>query len=131
MRIVLDASIIIAVITNEDSKKKIIDITTDADLISPESIHWEIGNAFSAMFKKHLINFNEMQSAIKIYNNIPINFVPVEIESSLGIAFNNNIYAYDAYLLECAIKYKSPLLTLDLPLIKVAQQIGIETLRLN
>jgi uncharacterized protein with PIN domain len=49
MNIVVDTSVIIAVITNEPHKPQLIDITREVDLLAPLSLHWEIGNAFSAM----------------------------------------------------------------------------------
>ena len=44
------------------------------------------------------------------------------------IVQNINMYAYDAYFLDCAIRYKSPLLTLDRKLMVAAQNIHVETL---
>jgi predicted nucleic acid-binding protein len=55
--IVVDASAIIAVILNEPEKSKIIDISDDSLLIAPSSIHWEIGNAISAMFKRKRLKY--------------------------------------------------------------------------
>ena len=39
-----------------------------------------------------------------------------------------NIYAYDAYFLDCAVRYKSPLLTLDGKRKKAAGSVNVETL---
>ena len=39
-----------------------------------------------------------------------------------------NIYAYDAYILDCAIRYKASLLTLDKKLQSAAQKIKIATM---
>ncbi len=52
MDIVLDTSVIIAVIANEPEKRVLIRLTKGAELIAPQSVHWEIGNAFSAMLKR-------------------------------------------------------------------------------
>ena len=52
--------------------------------------------------------------------------VDVELDESLLIAAQYNIYAYDAYLLRCAIKYRLPLLTLDRGLRHVAGQVGVQ-----
>jgi len=52
LNITIDTSAIVAVITNESSKGQIITATKGASLIAPDSIHWEIGNAFSSMFKE-------------------------------------------------------------------------------
>jgi predicted nucleic acid-binding protein len=131
MKIVLDASTIIAVITNEASKTNIIAATVDAELIAPDSIHWEIGNALSAMFKKRFITLEQALSALEIYEKIPIRFVGIELEDALTIASSFGIYAYDAYLIECALKYKAPLLTLDTRLATVAEEKGVEVLRIG
>lgn len=48
MNLVVDTSTIIAIVTNEESKPKIISLTRNADLLAPSSLIWEIGNAFSA-----------------------------------------------------------------------------------
>ncbi len=55
MNITIDTSALIAVISNKKNKSKIIELTVGATLNSPISVHWEIGNAFSAMFKEPLI----------------------------------------------------------------------------
>jgi len=56
MNLVVDTSVIIAVITNEEHKRQLINLSKGADLIAPPSLHWEIGNAFSAMFKRKRIS---------------------------------------------------------------------------
>ena len=50
---------------------------------------------------------DESLKAINIYKQIPIRFVGVELEESLQIAHQLNIYAYDAYLLRCAQETES------------------------
>lgn len=113
MDLIIDASIIIAVIANEPEKPNIISLTQGAHLIAPRSVHWEIGNAFSAMFKRQRVTLEQAIRALDIYKTIPIRFVEVDLEKSLEIAAQLQIYAYDAYLLQCAMKYQLPLLTLD------------------
>jgi predicted nucleic acid-binding protein len=65
--IVVDASVIIAVIVNEPSKSNIVQAAQGASLIAPASISWEIANAFSAMFKRNRITLDEALTAIDIY----------------------------------------------------------------
>jgi predicted nucleic acid-binding protein len=74
MKIVVDTSVVIAVITNEKHKEQLIVTTKGADLIAPSSLHWEIGNAFSAMFKRGRISLDQAKGAIKSYGDIPIRF---------------------------------------------------------
>jgi predicted nucleic acid-binding protein len=128
MNIVVDASAIIAVVVNEPSKSNIIEATQDASLIAPASIHWEIANAFSAMFKRERVSLDEALDAIDIYKQIPIRFIEVELEEALRIAHQFNIYAYDAYLLRCAQKYKSPLISLDKTLLKLAKELKLQVI---
>ena len=52
MNIVIDTSVVISVITNEKHKNELIKKTAGTNLVAPSSLHWELGNAFSAM--KHL-----------------------------------------------------------------------------
>jgi hypothetical protein len=65
MNLVMGTSVIIAVITNEDHKGQLIGISKGADLIAPASIHWEIGNAFSLMFKRNRIGLERATSALE------------------------------------------------------------------
>ena len=46
--------------------------------------------------------------------------------NALKISKKSNMYAYDAYFLDCAIRHKTPLLTLDQKLKKAAQDFKIE-----
>jgi len=55
MKITIDTSTILAVVLNEPEKHQLIEITKDAHLIAPMSLHWEIGNALSLMFKKNVL----------------------------------------------------------------------------
>lgn len=122
MDIVVDTSVIIAVIANEPEKEALVELTKGANLIAPHSVHWEIGNAFSAMLKRERIRVEQAIQAMRLYQQIPIRFVDVELEESLKIADTLGIYAYDAYLIRCALKYKSPLISLDRKLANAAKE---------
>ncbi len=125
MEIVIDTSTIIAVITNAPEKAELIAATNRVDLIAPASIHYEIGNAFSAMLKRQRIDLKQAAEALAIYRSIPIRLVDVELDESLKIASRLNVYAYDAYLIRCAEKYHCALLTLDRSLRTQAIAYGI------
>ena len=131
MQIIIDTSAIIAVLLNEASKPAIIQATQKIDLLAPSSIHWEIANAFSAMFKRNRLNLDEALTAIAIYQQIPIRYVEIELAESLRIAEELSIYAYDAYLLRSAVKYNLPLLTLDQGLIEQAERLGIKVIEVT
>ena len=126
MKFVVDASVIIAVIVNEPHKDQLVEITKGADLLAPASVHWEIGNAFSAMLKKGRVSIEQVLDALKAYHQIPIRFTEVELGHSLEIASEGGIYAYDAYILRCAGKYNAALISLDRKLIRVARGMDVE-----
>jgi len=128
MGIVVDTSVIISVITNEKSKDRIVELTRNEELIAPSSLHWEIGNAFSAMLKRNKAGINLLIKAVSYYKMIPLHLIEPDLVKSLRIAHEHNIYAYDAYFLECAISMKSPLLTLDNSLKKIAVRMNIKLL---
>lgn len=125
MEITIDTSALIAVIVNEPSKQRIIKLTEGGSLVAPSSVHWEIGNAFSAMFKRKIITTELAQKALAAYRSIPIKHIDVPLERTLHIASEFNIYAYDAYLIQCAEQTSSPLLTLDKGLATTAKKMGI------
>ena len=131
MQIIIDTSAIIAVLVNESSKPAIIQATQQTDLLAPPSIHWEIANAFSAMFKRNRLTLEEALAAIEIYQQIPIRFVEIELEESLKIADELDIYAYDAYLLRGAVKYNLPILTLDQGLKEQAERFGVKVIEVE
>ena len=111
--IIIDTSALIAAILDEPEKARLVELTADVDLLAPESLHWEVGNAFSAMFKRGCFSQKDALAAIQIYQMIPVQFVKVDLEKSLEIACSRGIYAYDAYMIASAAAHKIPLLTLD------------------
>ncbi len=128
MYITIDTSALIAVIGNEASKQSIVDLTANCSLYAPASVHWEIGNAFSSMFKSQRLDIKPAQQALTVYSGIPIKFIDVPLEATLEISKAQNIYAYDAYLIQCAQQTSTSLLTLDNGLKSVARQVGVHVL---
>lgn len=131
MKLIIDTSVIIAVLANEPTKKKLIKLTKGVELIAPMSVHWEVGNAFSAMLKRKRIDIAKVIKAIQIYDSIAINFIDVELEESLLIAEKLNIYAYDAYLIASALKNHCQLASLDNGLITAAKSLGVKILEID
>ena len=126
MNIVIDTSVIISVITNEKHKNELVKKTIGTNLVAPSSLHWEIGNAFTAMFKRNRIALKEALNGLTYYRQIPIRFYDVDLNYALEIAKKLNIYAYDAYFIVCALKLNAPLLSLDGSLIINAKKVGVK-----
>jgi predicted nucleic acid-binding protein len=128
MDIVVDATAVIAVVTNEKHKAGIIKATAGSVLLSPSSLPWEIGNAFSAMFKRRRIELDQAILAFQEYLRIPIQPSEISGEAALDLSARLSIYAYDAYMLACAMKHGAPLLTLDAGLRHAANKVGVRTI---
>lgn len=97
MDIVVDTCALIAVITDEPERIRIIELTKGNTLIGPGSIPWEIGNAFSAMFKRNRLTLEEARKGFEIFKNIPIRYIDPDFADAVSISKQTNMYAYDAY----------------------------------
>ncbi len=126
MDIVIDSSALIAVIAGEPERNRIITMTKGKTLTGPGSIPWEMGNAFSAMFKRNRLSLDEAKKGIAIFDSIPIRYIQPDFINAITISKKTNMYAYDAYFLDCAIRIRAPLLTLDRKLKKAAKGLNIE-----
>ena len=125
MRAVVDTSVLVSVVGNEPSKRALIRATQGTDLLAPASVHWEIGNAFATMVKRGRICVEQGLKALAAYAEIPIRFVDVELFDALELADHLDIYAYDAYILACALRQRCGILTLDVGLQRAAKNLNI------
>lgn len=130
MNLVVDTSAIIAVVTNEPHKRRIVRSTSGADLLAPFSLHWEVGNAFSAMFKRGRLTLRQARKALRAYLQIPIRFCDTDLGLALELAERLDIYAYDAYMIACALERRCPLLTLDACLASVAADADVKVVEI-
>ena len=128
MKIVADTNTFIAVALNEPEKDMIIRLTEGHDLVAPEVLPFEIGNALTAMMKRNALKADEVILAWDMVQQIPVDLRRIDIGAALNIATQYNIYAYDAYFLECARNLRSPLLTLDQQMQGIARKIGIQVM---
>ena len=126
MKIIADTNTFLAVTLNEPERDKIIKLTLGHDLIAPNILPFEIGNALSAMLKRNRLEPDDLLSVWDATQQIPVDLRSINIRDALKIASKFNIYAYDAYFLVCAISLRCPLITLDRRMIEVAQSLGIQ-----
>jgi len=128
MEMIIDACTIMAVIVNEPERDSIINLTKNAILISPNIVIYEIANALTRMMRKKVIERERMLNAYAYFQKIPIKMVDINILKALEIAWDNNIYAYDACYLESAKRLNLPLFTFDGNMIKIGKKMGLEIL---
>ena len=128
MEITIDTSAILAVCLNEQSRDEMIRMAEGATLVCPVSVHWEIGNALSAMLRRNRITLKDAKACVAAYEKIPIRRLEVDLVQSLAYCNQFGMFAYDSYLIVCALQSGTPLLSLDAGLKKIATSLSIETL---
>ena len=65
-------------------------------------------------------------SIFSVTQKVPVKLIKVDIPKALSIALTHNIYAYDAYFLQCAVAASCSILSLDKKLIEIAQKLNIK-----
>lgn len=123
--IIIDASAILAVLLKEDEAVNILQKTKDSVLMSAKCLPFEIANSLSKQIKKQLISLEHAQTIFAIFDRLHIELIDVDFNNALEFCSKENHYAYDMFYLDCAIKSKCPLLTLDKKLSEIALKRGV------
>ncbi len=123
MEIVIDTSAILAVITHEPDRDRLLALTDGVSLTAPASLPWEVGNAFSSMLKMRRLTLAQAQDALRLYQRIPVRLVEISLAQALALAARLNIYAY---MLACAEQQRCPLLSLDRGLLQASRSLGVD-----
>jgi predicted nucleic acid-binding protein len=131
LEIVIDTSALIAVISEQAEKAEMIRLTRGATLVAPPSVHWEVGNTLSAMFKRKAIELPAAIKALTAYGTIPIRLIDIDLVQALRLSQQLNVYAYDAYILACAVNQRAPMLTLDRGLREKARDLKLDVLEVE
>ncbi len=122
---IADTSAFLAVALSEPEREKIISVTQGVELLAPEILPYEVGNALSALCKRQRLDEEQVQLVHEVIDSIPVRLVGVDVLTALQLAMRYRIYAYDAYFLECGRVYRCPLLTLDRQMQRVASDMGL------
>lgn len=131
MVITIDTSALLAVLLNERHKPAIIEATKGHDLQAPISLDAEVGNALSAMFRRRRLSLEEAKQVLTQFAEIPIRRTKLRLTEATRLAHAHNIYAYDAYVLDCARQYRSPLLSLDNQLITIGKELELSLIEVS
>ena len=131
MEIVIDTSALLAVVAMEPERPELIRLTRGASLLAPASVHWEVGNALSAMFKRKSIELADAMKVLDGYASIPIRLLDPPLRQAVQLCRDLNIYAYDAYVIACAINQHSPILSLDKVLAERARTLKLDVLEVT
>ena len=110
MEIVADASAFLAVLLDEESREWVIERTSGYSVVSPEILPYEIANALVSVRRKGRLTEREVLKAFSISQRIAVRLLPVKIYDAMKLAIKFNIYAYDAFYLQCCLETKLPLI---------------------
>ncbi|MXZ74233.1 MAG: type II toxin-antitoxin system VapC family toxin [Gemmatimonadetes bacterium] len=131
MNMVIDTSAIIASVMRGPERDALAEAASGHVLIAPGFVRWEVCQALSVMIRQKGIDVVEARRGMEILDNIPLRYVEVDMAQVLSIASRMKGVAADAFLLETAIRYNAPLLTLDRSLGRAAESLGIDVVRLE
>jgi predicted nucleic acid-binding protein len=131
MEIVIDTSALLAVVGEQPEKAELVRLTRGAALVAPASVHWEVGNALSAMFKRNSIDLDAALELLDAYAAIPIRLIDMALKQAVELSARLNVYADDAYVIACAMNQRAPILTLDRGLIERARDLKLDVLEVN
>jgi len=125
MLLTIDTSALLAVLVNEKHKSRVIELTQDCSLQSPASLDAEIGNALSAMIKRERLTLDDAKKVVIQFGLVPIRRTSIRLNEALELSNTYGIYSYDSYVLDCAMQFNTPLLSLDNRMIDIAKQLQI------
>lgn len=111
--IVIDASCILEYLLNQESKDFVVNKLGEYQLVAPQCLPYEIGNAVSKLIKRNLISIFDGVTVYHEFARIPLRLVEPDIPDSILIAGNTKSYGYDSYYISVAKRLNMPLFTLD------------------
>lgn len=76
--------------------------------------------------EKGRLTDREALKAFNISQSIPVRLVPIRIHDALKVAIKFNIYAYDAFYMQCCLEARLPLISLDKHMCEVAKSLSIK-----
>lgn len=113
MKVVLDTSAVLAVILREPERVDVISLTRECELLAPAVLPYEIGNALTGLLKRRIHTVEQTRAAWCAFNGVPLELRQIDVGSALMVAARQRLYAYDAYVIQCAIEARCQLLSLD------------------
>ncbi len=111
--IVIDASCILEFLLNQNDKDTVIKTVGTAQLVAPNCLPYEIGNAVSKLIKRKLISIYDGLAVYHEFVRIPMRLMEPDIPNSIVVAGETESYAYDSYYISLAKQLSLPLFTMD------------------
>ena len=126
MQMTIDTSAIIAVMTSEPTRRSVERVIRRSRMIAPPSLHWEVGNGLANYMNKKGASLDSALAGWRTFERMNVQPLEIDFFLALKLAQQLRIYAYDAYIIQCAIQHKTPLLTLDNRMRACAKVLNLE-----
>lgn len=81
--------------------------------------------------KQDRLSLEKARQVLTQFAEIPIRRTKLRLTEATKIVYNHSIYAYDAYVLDCARQYRSPLLSLDNQLLAIGKELELQLLEVS
>lgn len=119
--IVVDCSVLAAILFDEPGREGAADVLTGKELHAPWLIDPEMASV--AIKKRAVAGEEAVQLALADYATLRLTRYPADPIAQLRLAVENNLSAYDAAYLQLAIYLGAPLATFDRTLGAAAQRV--------
>lgn len=128
--VLLDTSALMALLLEEPDWREVQAVITSRKGYLASTIEIEVGNALSRQFRRGLLNAAEVGAVWDIFTAVRELFeiVPVDVRSALDVVTARRMWAYDAYVVEAAMRAGVPLLTRDNQQAAIAALQGVKIL---
>jgi predicted nucleic acid-binding protein len=126
MKVVVDVNVVLAVVLGEPERDWAIAATSACVALAPRSFPFEVGNALTSLVKRRRISAEGVMAAWAAASAFQVLLRDVDMSAALRMAAVHNLYAYDAYILQCAVDGRAKLLTLDRQMVAVGRLIGLD-----
>ena len=111
--IVIDASCILEFLLNQNGKDTVIKTVGIAQLVAPNCLPYEIGNAISKLIKRKMLSIYDGVAVYHEFVRIPMRLMEPDIPNSIVVAGETESSAYDSYYISLAKQLSLPLFTMD------------------
>ncbi|MGH8499501.1 MAG: type II toxin-antitoxin system VapC family toxin [Methylococcales bacterium] len=123
---VVDASALAAVLFNEPGAGRAAAKLTDATLVAPTLLNYEVASICLKKLKLHPKQRKEILAAYRLAKNLAIEFVELDYEAVLELAELCKLTIYDAAYLWLAKTLSADVVTLDRQLAKAVARFAKE-----
>lgn len=113
--LVCDASVLFKLLVDESDSGLAKSLVASVEIIAPELVYAEIGNALWAYMRRTSITLSEAEALLEVLSRAPLNVQPIRpyLERALTIAHDLRHPIYDCVYLAISESLNVPLVTAD------------------